>query len=168
MILMTFFARNLVRTRTGRAFVAIRDNDIAAEVMGVNLWRYKSLAFFIACFYAGIGGSLWAHWMQLVTPEYFVIWYSLYFIAMLIVGGMGRITGVFMGVTFIIALDEVVMWLQAPIATALPFLGATPAAALGWVVFGVVLVLFLIFEPRGLAHRWELFRASVRLYPFPY
>jgi len=168
MILMTFFARNLVRTRTGRAFVAIRDNDIAAETMGVNVWRYKALAFFIGCFYAGIGGALFVHWMHLAHPEQFLLWFSLWYLAMVIIGGGGTISGVFFGVTFLKIIDEFVVWIGPKVGELLPFLGGQPGYALGYSAFGLVLILFLIFEPRGLAHRWELFKASYRLYPFPY
>jgi len=168
MVLMTFFAKNLMRTQMGRAFVAIRDNDIAAEAMGINVWRYKILAFFIACFYAGIGGCLWAHWMTIVQYEQFLIWNSLWYVAMIIIGGMGSISGVFIGVALLKMLDELVMWAGPILAGALPFLGTMPAAALGYSAFGLILVLFLLFEPKGLAHRWELFKHSYRLYPFPY
>lgn len=168
MVVMTFFAKNLLRTQTGRAFIAIRDNDIAAEAMGVNVFRYKLLAFFIACFYAGIGGALLAHLWTVVTPEMFPLWYNIWFIAMIIVGGMGNITGVFLGVTFLQLLDVLIVEASPKLAAAIPALGAVSGAALGWIVFGIILVLFLLFEPRGLAHRWELFKAAYRLYPFPY
>lgn len=168
MVLMTFFAKNLMRTQMGRAFVAIRDNDIAAEAMGINVWRYKIIAFFIACFYAGIGGCLWAHWITIVQYEQFPIFYSLWYLATIIIGGMGSITGVFIGVALLKMLDEMVMWAGPVLAGTFPFLGAMPGAALGYSAFGVILVLFLLFEPKGLAHRWELFKNSYRLYPFPY
>ena len=101
MLLLTYAARNLVRTRVGRAFVAVRDNDLAAQVMGINLYFYKLLAFFISCFYAGIAGSLWAHLTLVCHPEQFTLIHALWYIGMLIVGGMGSIPGVFFGVFFI-------------------------------------------------------------------
>jgi branched-chain amino acid transport system permease protein len=128
--------------------VAIRDNDLAGEVMGVNLYYYKLLSFFIACFYAGIAGSLWAHLITVVNSEQFTLMHALEYIGMLII--------------------EVVMFTSPVLAKALPWLGTSPAAALGLTAFGLAVVIFLIFEPRGLAHRWEIFKASYRLYPFAY
>ena len=165
-LLMTFFARNLVRSRIGRAFVAIRDNDLAAEVMGVNLYYYKMLAFFISCVYAGIAGSLYAHWYMAVTPEQFTLIHALMYIGAIIIGGMGHIPGVFMGVIFLQLLDELVLFGSPRLAQSFPWIGVAPAASLGISAFGLVLILFLIFEPRGLAHCWEEFKASYRLYPF--
>lgn len=166
MLLMTYGARNMVRTRVGRAFVAIRDNDLAAEVMGIELYRHKLLAFFISCFYAGIAGSLWAHWIQMVHPEQFTLLHALNYIGMIIVGGGGSIPGVFFGVLFLRLLDEGVMFAAPFLASVFPWIGIHPAASMSVSVFGIVLILFLIFEPRGLAHRWEIFKASYRLYPF--
>jgi branched-chain amino acid transport system permease protein len=166
MLLMTYGARNMVRTRVGRAFVAIRDNDLAAEVMGIELYRYKLLAFFLSCFYAGIAGSLWAHWIQVVHPEQFTLLHALNYIGMLIVGGGGSIPGVFFGVIFLRLLDEGVMFAAPLLASIFPWIGIHPAASMSVSVFGIVLIIFLIYEPRGLAHRWEIFKASYRLYPF--
>jgi branched-chain amino acid transport system permease protein len=166
MLLMTYAARNIVRTRVGRALVAIRDNDLAAQVMGINLFYYKMLAFFISCFYAGVAGSLWAHWTQVVHPEQFTLLHALWYVGMLIVGGMGSIPGVFFGAIFIRVLDELVLFSSPYLSGWFPWLGQAPAAALGVMAFGLVLVLFLVREPRGLAHRWEIIKASARLYPF--
>jgi branched-chain amino acid transport system permease protein len=168
MLLMTYGSRNIVRTRVGRAFVAIRDNDLAAEVMGIQLYHYKLLAFFISCFYAGIAGSLWAHWIQMVHPEQFTLLHALNYIGMLIVGGGGSIPGVFFGVIFLRLLDEGVMFAAPWLAALFPWIGIHPAASMSVSVFGIILILFLIYEPRGLAHRWEIFKASYRLYPFSY
>lgn len=168
MLLLTLAAKNLTRSKVGRAFIAIRDNDLAAAVMGINLYYYKLLAFFIACFYAGIGGSLWAHWMLVVHPEQFTLIHAIYYVGMIVVGGMGSITGVFLGVGVIRLLDELVMFASPPLAAAFPWVGMYPAAVLGVAAFGFVLSLFLIFEPRGLAHRWEIVKAAYRLHPFAY
>jgi branched-chain amino acid transport system permease protein len=168
MIIMTYSARNLVRTKVGRAFVAIRDNDLAGQLMGVSLYYYKLLAFFISCFYAGIAGSLWAHLITVVNSEQFTLLHALEYVGMLIVGGMGSIPGVFFGVLFIRILNEMVMLTSPVLAKAFPWLGTSPAAALGLTAFGLAVAAFLIFEPRGLAHRWEIFKASYRLYPFAY
>jgi branched-chain amino acid transport system permease protein len=166
MIIMTFGARNLVRSRIGRSFVAIRDNDLAAEVMGINLFYYKLLAFFISCFYAGIAGSLMAHQNLVVHPDQYTLLKAIEYVGMIIVGGMGSIPGVFFGVIFIVGLNEFVMFLTPILAGWMPWLGMAPTASLGVMAFGIVVSLFLLFEPRGVAHRWEIFKASYRLYPF--
>lgn len=168
MLVMTYGAKNMMRTRVGRAFVAIRDNDLAAEVMGINLYRYKLLAFFISCFYAGIAGSLWAHWIQVVHPEQFTVLHAVWYVGMLIVGGMSFTAGAFFGVVFLRVLDEMVMFSSPFLAATFPWLGTHPAASLGITAFGIILMVFLIFEPRGIAHRWEIFKTSYRLYPFAY
>ena len=168
MLVLTCGAKNMMRTRVGRAFVAIRDNDLAAEVMGINLYRYKLLAFFISCFYAGIAGSLWAHWIQVVHPEQFTVLHAVWYVGMLIVGGMSFTAGAFFGVIFLRVLDEIVMFSSPFLAGTFPWLGTAPAASLGITAFGVILMVFLIFEPRGIAHRWEIFKTSYRLYPFAY
>lgn len=165
-LILTYGARNLVRTRVGRAFVAIRDNDLAAQVMGINLFYYKMLAFFISCFYAGVAGALWAHLTLVVHFEQFTLLHALWYVGMLIVGGMGSIPGVFFGVLLIRILDELVMMVSPTLAAWFPWLGSAPAAGLGVSAFGLVLAIFLIKEPRGLAHRWEIIKASLRLYPF--
>ena len=168
LLLLTYAARNIIRTRAGRAFVAVRDNDLAAQVMGINLYFYKLLAFFISCFYAGIAGSLWAHLTLICHPEQFTLLNALWYLGMLIVGGLGSVPGVFFGVVFIRILDELVLLVSPYLAAWLPWLGSAPAAGLSVTAFGVVLALFLIKEPRGLAHRWEILKASSRLYPFAY
>jgi branched-chain amino acid transport system permease protein len=165
---MTYFAKNLARSRVGRAFVAIRDNDLAASVMGVSLFRYKLVAFFIGCFFAGIAGSLFAHWMMFVHVEQFPLTDAVFYIGMVIVGGLGTIVGVFFGTVFISLLIEAVTFASPTLTGWFPAMGIAPAAALGTSAFGVIIVLFLIFEPRGLAHRWAIFKASYRLFPFAY
>jgi len=161
--LATFLAQNIVRTRAGRAFVAIRDNDLAAEVMGVNLWAYKLLAFFIGCVYAGVAGSLLVHYFAFATLDQFPFMNSVWYLGMLIVGGMGSIPGAIFGAVSLKLLDEMVTIL-GPILSSV--VAAQAAASLALISRGVVIMLFLIFEPRGLAHRWERIRAYYRLWPF--
>ena len=164
MLLAIFVAKNLVRTRLGRAFVAIRDNDIAAEVMGVDIFRYKLIAFFICSFYAGIAGCLYAHWMRAIAVEHFTLMESVWYLGMLIVGGMGSISGAIMGTVFIRFLDIMAKMLTPVMAEVFP-MAMTAAAP---IFFGLAIILFLIYEPRGLAHRWMIFKASYRLWPFSY
>jgi len=166
-ILVIFFAKNLARTRAGRAFVAIRDNDLAAEVMGINLFRYKLLAFFIGCFLAGIAGSLLAHWIGFLSAENFRITDSILYIGILIIGGLGTTTGPIFGVIFIRLLEKGVSFI-APTLEGTLNLPAGFTTGIGPMVFGLVIILFLILQPRGLAHRWQLFKASYRLWPFSY
>jgi branched-chain amino acid transport system permease protein len=159
----TFLAQNLVRTRVGRAFIAIRDNELAAEVMGVNLWAYKLLAFFIGCVYAGVAGALVVHYYAFASPTQFPFFDSVWYLGMLIVGGMGSTTGAIFGAISLRLLDEVVT-IVGPILSAV--VAPQAAASLALISRGVVIILFLIFEPRGLAHRWESIKAYYRLWPF--
>ena len=162
------FAKNLARGRVGRAFIAVRDNDLAAEVMGINLLYYKLLAFFIGCFLAGIAGCLLAHWMGFMNAENFSLADSILFIGMVIIGGLGTTLGPILGAIFIRLLQQGMMFISPILENAFPALPAGFATGLGPMVFGLVIVLFLVLEPRGLAHRWMLFKAAYRLWPFSY
>lgn len=167
-VLLTIFSRNLARTKVVRAFIAIRDNDKAAAAMGVNLFRYKLLAFALSAFYAGIAGGLWAAYVSRIHPEQFTLMDSIWYLGMLIVGGMGSTLGAIMGTAFLKLLREGVTTAAPLVAKAIPsMVGAVPAT-MGLVVFGLVIILFLVFEPRGLAHRWETFKSYYRLWPFSY
>jgi len=163
--LATFAAKNIVRTRAGRAFIAIRDNDLAAEVMGVNLWTYKLLAFFIGCAFAGVAGALLVHYYAFACIDQFTFMNSVWYLGMLIVGGMGSTAGAIFGAVSLKLLDEVVT-IVGPILSAA--VAPQAAASLGLIMRGLVIIVFLIFEPRGLAHRWELIKAYFRLWPFSY
>lgn len=161
--LATFVAKNIVRTRAGRAFIAIRDNELAAEVMGINLWAYKLLAFFIGCVFAGVAGSLLVHYVAFATVDQFPFMNSVWYLGMLIVGGMGSTTGVIFGVVSLKLLDELVVIVGPMLAVAV---APQAAASLGLIMRGLVIIIFLIFEPRGLAHRWQMVKAYYRLWPF--
>jgi branched-chain amino acid transport system permease protein len=168
-VAVIFFAKNLARTRIGRAFVAIRDNDLAAEVMGINLFRYKLIAFFLGCFLAGIAGSLTAHWITFVSTEQFSITESILYVGMIIIGGAGTTLGPIFGAIIIRLLQQGVTYISPILEQT--FSGNLPSgftSGLGPFLFGLVIVLFLVLEPRGLAHRWNLFKASYRLWPFSY
>ncbi len=161
--LSTLVAVNITRTRAGRAFVAIRDNDMAAEVMGINLWIYKLQAFFIGCVYAGLAGSLLVHYYGFSSVDQFPFIDSVWYLGMLIVGGMGSISGGILGAVALKLLDEVVT-IVGPILSGA--VAAQAAAALALITRGLVIIVFLIFEPRGLAHRWSLIKAYYKLWPF--
>ena len=163
--LATFLAQNIARTRAGRAFIAIRDNDLAAEVMGVNLWAYKLLAFFIGCVYAGVAGSLLVHYIAFASVDQFPFMNSVWYLGMLIVGGMGSTAGAIFGAVSLKLLDELVT-IVGPILSAA--VAPQAAASLSLIMRGLVIILFLIFEPRGLVHRWEMIKAYFKLWPFSY
>ncbi len=164
--LATFAAQNIARTRAGRAFVAIRDNDLAAEVMGINLWSYKLQAFFIGCVFAGVAGALLIHYYAWASADLFPFMDSVWYLGMLIVGGMGSTTGAILGAVSLKLLDELVTIVGPILAAVFPAIAAQAAASLGLITRGLVIILFLIFEPRGLDHRWEMIKAYFRLWPF--
>jgi len=168
LVIMTFFAKNLQRSKTGRTFIAIRDNELAAEVMGINLFRYKLLAFFIGCFFAGIAGWLWAFSQLRISPAQFSLGDSVWYLGMLVVGGLGSTTGALFGTAGIESLDELVNYLGRRAYESFPSLGAQFAHGAGLIVFGLVVILFMIFEPRGIHHRWESIKTSYRFYPYSY
>ena len=168
-VIMTCFAKNIVRSRIGRAFVAIRDNDLAAEIMGISLFGYKLRAFFIGCFFAGISGSLYIAFMRTIRPDQFSLMDSIWMLGIIIIGGMGSIFGGILGTIFIKLLDEFVLVLTPFLGSVLPReLASRISASMALVVFGLVVVLFLILEPRGLAHRWEILKGRFRHWPFTY
>ena len=167
-LIMGLAVKNLVRTKAGRAFVAIRDNDIAAEVMGIDIFRYKLLSFAIGNFCAGIGGALWAHYVTYINTEFFPILDTVYYVAFLIVGGMGSIMGAVFAAIFWRILGEGVNYVAPILDTVLGGTGGNIVSSMGLITFAVVTMLFLILEPRGIAHRWELFKQSYRLHPFNY
>jgi branched-chain amino acid transport system permease protein len=167
-VLMTFVAKNVQRSRMGRTFVAIRDNDLAAEVMGINIVFYKFLAFFVCSFFAGIAGSLWAIFLSHLHPDQFTFMDSIWYVGILIVGGIGTTMGVIFGTFFIKIMDELVTVFSPAIAELFPSLEAGVFAGLGIVVFGLIVLLALIFEPRGINHRWEILKNSFRLHPYSY
>ncbi len=168
-VLMTFFAKNLVRSRLGRAFVAIRDNDLASEVIGINVPKVKLYAFAIGCFYAGISGALHATYYRSVNPMQFHIDISIWYLGCLIVGGMGTTVGGVFGVLFLRIIKEFTV-IVSPILGGMvsPIDAPKIGPALGIISWALVVILFLIFEPRGLAHTWEVLKARFRHWPFKF
>jgi branched-chain amino acid transport system permease protein len=162
-IAATYLAKNILRTRAGRAFVAIRDNDLAAEVMGVNLWVYKLQAFFVGCVFAGVAGALSAQYVSFCNVEQFPFMNSVWYLGMLIVGGMGSTSGVIFGVIALKLLEQVATKI-GPLLVSI----VNPQAAVGLslILPGIAIILFLIFEPRGIAHLWERIKSYYRLWPF--
>lgn len=167
LILTTILTNNITRTKLGRAFVSIRDNDLAAELLGVNLYGYKLRAFFIAAALAGVAGALKAHYQRGVGVEFgYSLQESIFFLGMLVVGGMGTRLGPFLGAITIILLDDVALWIGELLAHVFPDQAAQLLTSFRPIFFGLVLILFLIFEPRGMAHRWAQFLVAWRIRPF--
>jgi len=156
---------NLVRSRVGRAFIAIRDQDIAAEIIGIDIFRYKLLAFAISSFYAGVTGVLYTYFLGIANYEQFQIGVSIDYLAMIIIGGLGSILGSFLGAAFIVILplmlNQIPGWLGIPLSTA-------TVSHIEFMVFGALIVFFLIVEPRGLARLWAIGKEKLRLWPFPH
>jgi branched-chain amino acid transport system permease protein len=161
------FARNVLRTKWGRAFVAIRDRDLAAEMMGINLFRYKLIAFALSSFYAGIAGGLWVGFMKVVTPEHFPFSLSIEYLAMVIVGGLGSILGSIFGAIFMVLVPETLNVLSGASRNLFPGLEQL-FMPMKEVIFGALIVLFLIFEPHGLAEIWHRTKNFFTLWPFSY
>jgi branched-chain amino acid transport system permease protein len=166
---LTFVASNLMRTRYGRAFIAIRDNDRAAEGMGIPIFFYKLLAFAVSSFYAGFAGALWAYYMRSISTEPFTLGLSVEYIAMVIIGGLGSIPGSIFGAIFITGLNEVLRFATDAMMnlSALSGFGLN-MASLREFAFGLAIVLFILFEPKGLAELWRIVRSTFRLWPFSY
>ncbi len=159
--------KNIIRARSGRAFVAIRDRYLAAEVIGVNLFKYRLMSFAIASFFAGVAGALMAQYLEVITHESFTIHQSIDYLAMCIIGGLGHITGPFFGVGFWFILERILEIVTTTLVSAYPN-HITWFVSLREIVFGFVIIFFLIFEPDGLAARWRTIRAYWKLWPFSY
>ncbi len=163
-MLMLLGAANLFRTRIGRAFIAIRDRDISAEVLGIPLLRYKLLSFGLSSFYAGVAGGLWAYFFRVITPESFPLSMSIFFLAAIIVGGMGSILGGILGAVFMTMVPELlklVVDLMPGGSELTVFLSPVRT-----VIFGLLIIGFLVFEPHGLAEVWRRIRRFFHLWPF--
>jgi branched-chain amino acid transport system permease protein len=164
---LVFFARNLFRTKVGKAFVAIRDQDISAEVMGVNVFKHKLMSFAVSSFYVGVAGSLLAYQARIISPENFPLAVGIDYLGMIIIGGLGSLLGSILGAIFITLLPEVLRLLSGAASGAFPNL-VQLFASIKMGVFGLAIVLFLIFEPDGLAARWHTIKNYWKLYPFSY
>jgi branched-chain amino acid transport system permease protein len=164
-IVLLIAARNLFRTRIGRAFIAIRDKDISAEVLGIDLFRYKLLAFAIGSFYAGVAGALLGYFYRAMTPEYFTLTLSIFYLAAIIVGGLGTMLGTILGAFFMTLVPELLRALVSLIAEWAP--RATEILSpMQEMVFGVLIIGFLVFEPHGLVEIWRRVRRYFHLWPF--
>lgn len=169
LVVAALLARNVARSRVGRAFAAIRDRDVAAGVMGVNLTRYKVIAFTISSFYAGIAGALMFSASGHFTPESFNLLLSVQFIAIVLIGGVATISGTIMGAMLIAILPRIASELPAFV----PFLSSSASEHpnifdFEQIMYGVLIVAFLLFEPRGLFGIWHRIRTYWKGFPFSY
>jgi len=167
-LLSVLAGTNIRRSRYGRAFVSIRDHDIAADLVGVSLLKYKTIAFAIGTFYAGIAGALLAHHSGVVSPEHFPLSLSIEYLAMIIVGGLGSIMGSIYGAIFIVLLPEFLQLLLDEYMVELIPTAAAFFPQVNQILFGCIIILFLIFEPHGLAEIHRRVKNYFKLWPFPY
>ncbi|MCP4357109.1 MAG: branched-chain amino acid ABC transporter permease [Chloroflexi bacterium] len=167
LILVILFAVNLFRSKIGRAFIAIRDQDIAAEVMGVDLFWYKIMSFATSSFIIGLAGALLAQYRGIVNYERFTIEASIFYLAVIIIGGLGSVSGSIYGAIFMTLLPAILTNIGQALGDTIPGMaGIIPFIRQG--VFGATIILFLIFEPEGLAKIWRDIKDYFRLWPFSY
>jgi branched-chain amino acid transport system permease protein len=165
-ILLALVAKNLVRGRVGREWMAIRDMDIAAEIIGIRPLRTKLMAFAVSSFYCGVAGAMWAFiYTSAVEASAFEIDRSFQILFMIIIGGLGSILGSFLGAAFIVLLPILLDLAPRLLGTGLPVNVLTNLEAM---IFGALIIFFLIVEPRGLARLWQIGKEKLRLWPFPH
>jgi branched-chain amino acid transport system permease protein len=167
-VFLMWGAKNITRSKIGRAFIAIRDNDVSAEIIGIPIFPYKLLSFSISAFYAGVAGALFAGLLRTAIPEDYHFLNSIIFLAMVLVGGLGRLVGTVFGVVFItlvpVLLDLVVSYIANVYDPNFTIL----LGPLKEFVFGGLIVLFIILEPEGLVGVWIRIRDYFKIWPLPY
>ena len=165
-VLLTLFGKNLVRGQLGRAWMAIRDMDVAAEIIGISLFRHKLLAFAVSSFYAGVAGGLITFtYYGAANIEAFNLMVSFHLLGMIIIGGMGSVLGSFFGGAFITLLP---IFINQSAGTLGGVLKSDLLACIELIIFGGLIIFFLIVEPFGLARLWHTLKDKLRLWPFPY
>jgi branched-chain amino acid transport system permease protein len=162
--LMALLAKNMIRSNVGRSWMAVRDMDVAAEVIGFRPMRTKLLAFAVSSFYCGVAGALYAYaYLGTVEPEGFNLDLSFRILFMIIIGGVGSVLGSFLGAAFIVLLPVLLNILAHGMS-----LPTSVASNLELMVFGALIIFFLIVEPHGLARLWQVGKEKLRLWPFPH
>ena len=163
-------ALNLVRSRIGRAFVAIRDQDIAAEIIGIDIFRYKLIAFAISSFYAGVCGVLYTYYFGIANYEQFQLGVSIDYLAMIIIGGLGSVLGSILGAAFVTLLPLVIRTVMESVSGIFFAASemATVVSSMRLVIFGALIIVFLVLEPEGLNRLWRNIRNYFRVWPFSY
>ena len=168
LVVMTVGAFGIVRSRHGRSFEAVRDDDVAAGMMGIPVAATKARAFLVSAFYAGVAGGLWVVALRHVSVEQFTLFNAIWMIAMMIVGGLGSIVGALIGTVLIQLAREGVTSLGPSFIQWVPAVGQDFVFAAMNVLLGTVIILFLLFEPKGVMHRVQITKKTYRLWPFPY
>jgi branched-chain amino acid transport system permease protein len=168
LVVMTIGAFGIVRSRHGRSFEAVRDDDVAAGMMGIPVAATKARAFLVSAFYAGVAGGLWVVALRHVSVEQFTLFNAIWMIAMMIVGGLGSIVGALIGTVLIQLAREGVTSLGPSVIQWVPAVGQDFVFAAMNVLLGTVIILFLLFEPKGVMHRVQITKKAYRLWPFPY
>jgi branched-chain amino acid transport system permease protein len=166
-VVSVFAARNLFRTALGRSFMAVRDQDIAAEAIGVNLTRAKVTAFAVSSGFVGLSGALSAYYTETVTWERFTLDVSVLYLAMIIVGGLGSIAGSVYGAIFMMLLPALLTEAGDLVRDTAPFI-KEQLPAIKNAVFGLAIIAFLLVEPRGLDRIWSRIKDYIRFWPFRY
>ena len=169
-VLAIVAALNLMRSRVGRAFVAIRDHDIAAQIIGIDVFRYKLIAFAISSFYAGVTGVLYTYYLGIANYEQFQLGVSIDYLAMIIIGGLGSILGSIFGAIFITLLPIAIRWTMESFGDLLfsQQVLANLIPNLRLILFGLLIIVFLVMEPEGLNRLWRNIRNYFRFWPFAY
>ena len=166
-VFMALLAKNMVRSSVGRAWMAVRDMDVAAEVIGIRIMHTKLLAFAVSSFYCGVAGALYAYaYIGTVEPDGFNLDLSFKILFMIIIGGVGSIMGSFLGAAFIVLLPIFLDVITQEFLVG--FLSASISSNLQLIVFGGLIIFFLIVEPHGLARLWQIAKEKLRLWPFPH
>lgn len=169
-VTMALAAKNMARSNTGRQWMAVRDMDVAAEVIGIRIVRAKLLAFAVSSFYCGVAGALYAYaYLGTVEPEAYSLDLSFRILFMIIIGGIGTVLGAFLGSAFIvllpIMLNYFMQFMEHTVHLAIP---VSAASSIELMVFGGLIIFFLIIEPHGLARLWQIGKEKLRLWPFPH
>ena len=167
-ILLMWGAKNITRSKIGRAFIAIRDNDVSAEIIGIPIFPYKLLAFSISAFYAGVAGALFAGLLRTAIPEDYTFLHSIIFLAMVLIGGLGRLVGTVFGVIFITLVPVLLDLIVSYIANVYDPNFTMLLGPLKEFVFGGLIVVFIIVEPEGLVGMWTRIRDYFKICPLPY
>jgi branched-chain amino acid transport system permease protein len=165
-VMAVFFSVNLGRSRVGRAFEGIKQNWMAAKSIGVNIFHYKLLAFLIGSALAGLAGCLLVSYQGFASYEMVTVWDSIWYLGMMIIGGWGSVLGVIMGVLTLSVVKQLMVLYSPAITTAVPFLSFGRIAPLTTIIFGLVVILFVSFQPNGLAYFWNRFKTYYRRWPF--
>jgi branched-chain amino acid transport system permease protein len=159
-VLVGLGCRNLLRSPTGRAFIAIRDSEVSAQSMGVNLARYKTLSFALSAAITGLAGTLYAHQIKFVSPEQFTLVVSIEFLMMVVIGGIGSLHGAIFGAAFIIVMPELIGLAKDHLPQSI-----AEQTGLKSTIFGVIMILFVLYEPQGLYGRWVKIRTYFSMFP---